>query len=636
MATQATKDRAKGIFTSAMRRLFPFAPTTPKATKELLIAQWAGLADAIIAAAVELIGTGGTGGGSVNSVNNQTPDEEGNVTLTASNVGALATGGTAADSSKLGGSAASAYEKTANKGAANGYAPLGADALIPTAYLPPLAIEETYVVDSQAAQLALTTQRGDAVVRTDIAKTYVALNDNASKSMADYQEFLATGQVTSVNGQTGVVSIVAAPAVEAGKIIRGKSDGTTWEASDTLPDDTKTKTQSPGTNNTTVATCAFVADAVATITGDVKFTPSSDISTILAALASATIPKIIFADGTYDFGANNVVLEGEKTIETIGFPVWKVDKGKSVRSKCYNDGAYWAVTDAVRAFYWDSANSRFVKRSNVTLTLPTISSSSEGYYMTIRDRIYLIDHTDVANSYIYITETPKAVQRFDANSDTEMQYVAIFKPTKNLSINGNLRIEQNSGAPEVILHLVGLLDSAICYGPKAPLRLYAPSGSGVAAGAACIGLVADVFNCDIGLDVRKTNTTNSSCWWVWTQYTFNSRFIENGSDIELNYAGSSSGDHLFYHNTHTYGCFFDHRINGVRTSTTAGATPVTRGVDYVYYEDITVRGHIRDVESAVGTYPGTNAYCVGYGTCYAGTGSSYRNAAGLIATNSTG
>lgn len=49
------------------------------------------------------LSTKASGVGSVESVNGITPDEEGNVTLKAENVGALPSSGTAADSSKLGG-----------------------------------------------------------------------------------------------------------------------------------------------------------------------------------------------------------------------------------------------------------------------------------------------------------------------------------------------------------------------------------------------------------------------------------------------------------------------------------------------------------------------------------------------------
>ena len=78
--------------------------------------------------------------------------------------------------------------------------------LIPTALLPPLAINETFVVASQAAMLALVAQRGDMAIRTDNGKTYVLSSDSPS-TLADWKEVLAAGQVQSVNAKTGVVTL---------------------------------------------------------------------------------------------------------------------------------------------------------------------------------------------------------------------------------------------------------------------------------------------------------------------------------------------------------------------------------------------------------------------------------------------
>lgn len=80
---------------------------------------------------------------------------------------------------------------------------------VPTAALPPLAIVDTNVVASQAAMLALTAQRGDIAIRTDTAKTYILSSDSPG-TLADWKELLAAGQVTSVAGKSGVVSLVKA------------------------------------------------------------------------------------------------------------------------------------------------------------------------------------------------------------------------------------------------------------------------------------------------------------------------------------------------------------------------------------------------------------------------------------------
>ena len=96
---------------------------------------------------------------------------------------------------------------SAQKGGANGIATLGADSKIPNSQLPPLAISETFSASSEVEQLALTIQEGDVCVRTDLNKSYIALNGN-NTTMADWQELLTpTDAVQSVDGKTGVVDL---------------------------------------------------------------------------------------------------------------------------------------------------------------------------------------------------------------------------------------------------------------------------------------------------------------------------------------------------------------------------------------------------------------------------------------------
>ncbi|WP_102789519.1 hypothetical protein [Stenotrophomonas bentonitica] len=100
----------------------------------------------------------------------------------------------------------------AQKAMANGLAPLGPgpNPKIPTQYLPALAISSTYVVNSQAAQLALVVEEGDVAVRTDQNRTYIQ-NGGTSGTMADWTQLLTpAAPVQSVNGQTGTVVLTAA------------------------------------------------------------------------------------------------------------------------------------------------------------------------------------------------------------------------------------------------------------------------------------------------------------------------------------------------------------------------------------------------------------------------------------------
>ncbi len=99
---------------------------------------------------------------------------------------------------------------SAQKGQPNGLTPLGPDSKIPNQYLPPLAITSTFVVNSQAAQLALDAQEGDVAVRTDLNKNYIK-NAGTTGTMADWTELLTpAAPVQSVNGKTGNVVLNAA------------------------------------------------------------------------------------------------------------------------------------------------------------------------------------------------------------------------------------------------------------------------------------------------------------------------------------------------------------------------------------------------------------------------------------------
>lgn len=95
----------------------------------------------------------------------------------------------------------------ASKGAAGGVAELDGSGKVPTAQLPALAITETYVVASEAAMLALTAQKGDVAVRTDLNKSFILAGTDPT-ALADWKELLTpTDAVLSVNGQTGSVSL---------------------------------------------------------------------------------------------------------------------------------------------------------------------------------------------------------------------------------------------------------------------------------------------------------------------------------------------------------------------------------------------------------------------------------------------
>lgn len=94
-----------------------------------------------------------------------------------------------------------------SKGAANGVASLDGNAKIPSDQLPAIAINDTYVVASEAAMLALTAEKGDVAIRSDENKNYILAAEPASVLANWFQLLVPPDAVTSVDGRVGVVSL---------------------------------------------------------------------------------------------------------------------------------------------------------------------------------------------------------------------------------------------------------------------------------------------------------------------------------------------------------------------------------------------------------------------------------------------
>ena len=100
-------------------------------------------------------------------------------------------------------------ENTSNKNIANGYAGLGADGKLISSQLPAITVNDTFVIASEAAMLALTAETGDIAVRTDLSKSFILKGSN-SALLTDWQELLTpTSEVTKVFGRNGAVTAQA-------------------------------------------------------------------------------------------------------------------------------------------------------------------------------------------------------------------------------------------------------------------------------------------------------------------------------------------------------------------------------------------------------------------------------------------
>jgi hypothetical protein len=142
---------------------------------------------------------------------------------------------------------------------------------VPSSQLPAVGLVTVQTAASQAAQLALTTQEGDVVVRTDTSVTYMR-NAGTAGTMADFTLLnTPSDAVTSVNGQTGVV-VLAKGDVGLGNV-DNTSDATknAAVASLTNKDLTSGTNTFPTLNQSTTGSAATLTTArtIGTLTGDV-------------------------------------------------------------------------------------------------------------------------------------------------------------------------------------------------------------------------------------------------------------------------------------------------------------------------------------------------------------------------------
>lgn len=175
----------------------------------------------------------------------------------------------------------------ANTGTSSGNVPvLDSNGKLASSVIPPIAISETFVVNSQEAMLSLGAEVGDIAIRTDISQTFILQNMPPS-ILSNWLQLLFPIPVSSVNSLTGNVVLTGANINLSGYTIAtipasivatdsinqafGKIEYTLGLKSNTIsPNFTgipTAPTAIPGTNTTQIATTAFVHTAVSVIDG---------------------------------------------------------------------------------------------------------------------------------------------------------------------------------------------------------------------------------------------------------------------------------------------------------------------------------------------------------------------------------
>ncbi|MDO4199871.1 MAG: hypothetical protein Q4D57_03885 [Clostridia bacterium] len=172
---------------------------------------------------------------------------------------------------------------TCDTGTSEGNVPvINANGKIDTSILPALAITDTFTAANESEMLALSADKGDVCIRTDLSKTYI-LKQTPASTLANWAEIVSPADaVQSVNNKTGVVTLNYSDvgAVGANSAITGATktkitydskglvtSGANLEASD-IPDISATyETKSNKSDSYTVSSSTTYASTKALVDG---------------------------------------------------------------------------------------------------------------------------------------------------------------------------------------------------------------------------------------------------------------------------------------------------------------------------------------------------------------------------------
>ncbi len=238
-------------------------------------------------------------------------------------------------------------------GVANGIASLDSSGKIPTAQLPPVAIAETYVVASQAAMLALPSDIGEIAIRTDVSKSFI-LTASPASTLGNWQELLTSDAVTSVDGQTGTVSLASTYVNVSG--------------------DTMTGALAMGTNKITgLGTPTNSADAATKNYVDTVVIAPSNLTGVITSVGAAT--SIASQTGT----GSTFVVQDSPTLTTpnIGVATATSINGTTIPSSA----TLVKTSDTTLLVPSQSGQSgKYLTTDGTTSSWDTVSSGSATYY----------------------------------------------------------------------------------------------------------------------------------------------------------------------------------------------------------------------------------------------------------------
>jgi len=224
-----------------------------------------------------------------------------------------------------------------------------------------IALTTVQTAANESAQLALTTQEGDIVVRSDQNKSYVR-NSGSAGTMADFTELLTpTDQVLSVNGNTGAIT-----AAQIAAAVEAASNSNTF----TDADHSKLngiEASADVTDATNVASAGAVMDGDFTSNGFMKRTGAGsytvDTNTYLTSIPSSYLQNLS-EDSSPQLGGDLDM--NSKFISSGVLGIKNTGSQSQLQLFCESNNAHYAAIQA-------PAHSVF--SGNVVLTLPAAAGS---------------------------------------------------------------------------------------------------------------------------------------------------------------------------------------------------------------------------------------------------------------------
>lgn len=194
-----------------------------------------------------------------------------------------------------------------------------------------IAIATVQTADSETAHLALTTQQGDVVIRTDVNKSYIH-NGGTAGTIADFTELATnTNGVLSINNATGAVTF-------------GKSDLSDYSANEFI-DWTASQTENIHSNN--------YSNTTYTAGDNISISDQNVISsTASGGGATYTAGTGIGIDSDNKISWNSTTIQFDKI--KMNLPDSQTYSG--VYFEAYDDSLHLVETNGVNLFYDDQSD----------------------------------------------------------------------------------------------------------------------------------------------------------------------------------------------------------------------------------------------------------------------------------------